>query len=240
MSWKVLSAISIVFMATVVLAANPTGVSARTYSEIAGSPSCPSGTHLLNLEPPAAGTFTLSNGGRVVISNLTATSFDWAIHPDSIRQIDAGVVIVQGGPAAALYTYSPTPDTDDADTGLRAPLNPSTNQPYNITLIRLCFDPKWPTATPTSTLPATILSTATPTATPTVTATATPAATEITSTTSIQATPTPQGTPVVPLPPKTGNAGLLGGSGSGTVAAAALWLLITAVIAGRLVVGRQR
>lgn len=261
MSWKVLSAVSLVVIVTLVtMAASPSRVAARTYSEIAGSPNCPSGTHLLNLEPPAAGTFTLSNGGRVVISNLTATSFDWAIHADSIRVIDAGIIIVKGGPAAALYTYSPGVDADDADTGLRAPLDPSNNQPYPITQIRFCFDPKRP-GTPTATATATVSPTATVTVSPTVTPaaaaaasstatatatatpppapTATPAQTSAVASTTFQATPTPQAA-VSPLPPKTGNAGLLGDSASGWTPAAAILALITAVVAGRLLVSRQR
>ncbi len=104
-----------------------------------GASDCSTGTHLLKIDVVANGTYTLSNGGQVIISNYNGTTFDWAIAAGSLHTIDANVVLVKGGRAQMAYFY----DTfDDSDTNLTAPINPRNGKPYGISHVEFCFDPK--------------------------------------------------------------------------------------------------
>jgi hypothetical protein len=60
--------------------------------------------------------------------------FDWS----SSVGIDA--VIVKGGSTANVYTY----DEATGDTGLHAPINPNTNQPFGLSHIEFCVDEDQP------------------------------------------------------------------------------------------------
>lgn len=104
-----------------------------------GNATCSSGTALLKLDPVTNGTHTLSDGSKVIISNYNGTTFDWAIHADSLHDIDASVVLVKGGPATMAYFYG---TLEDYDTRLTAPINPNNGRPYGISHVSFCFDPK--------------------------------------------------------------------------------------------------
>ena len=104
-----------------------------------GNTSCSSGTALLKLDPLSNGTKTLSDDSKITISNYNGTTFDWAIHPDSLNDIDASVVLVKGGPATMAYFYG---TLQDSDVQLSAPINPKSGQPYGISHVEFCFDPK--------------------------------------------------------------------------------------------------
>src|SRR5690606_28295250 len=77
-----------------------------------GNTACSSGTALLKLDPVTNGTHTLSDGSKIIISNYNGKTFDWAIHPDSLHDIDASVVLVKGGPATMAYFYGTLQDSD--------------------------------------------------------------------------------------------------------------------------------
>jgi len=117
---------------------NPTATAISTETQ-GGNTTCSSGTALLKLDPVTNGTHTLSDGSKIIISNYNGTTFDWAIHPDSLHDIDASVVLVKGGPATMAYFY----DTqDDVDEKLSAPINGNNGRPYGISHVSFCFDPK--------------------------------------------------------------------------------------------------
>jgi hypothetical protein len=89
------------------------------------------------VDPVADGTY---GGGAVIISNAGDKSFDWAIHPDFLQQVDISAVIVKGGPDASLiYFYND--NTDDSDTGLVGP-EKSPGKRYGVSHITFCFDKK--------------------------------------------------------------------------------------------------
>lgn len=102
--------------------------------------------HNYKVDPPRNGTFTLSNGGQVIISNFDGDSFDWAIAPSSLSIVDAYVILVKGGPYTKAYFYNPADrdPADDSGTGLTAALNPNNRngKNYGISHITFCFDNK--------------------------------------------------------------------------------------------------
>lgn len=107
-----------------------------------GNTTCSSGTALLKLDPVTNGTHTLSDGSKINISNYNGKTFDWAIHPDSLDDIDASVVLVKGGPATMAYFYQQDGTDQDSDTMLSAPLNGNNGRLYGISHVSFCFDPK--------------------------------------------------------------------------------------------------
>ena len=117
-----------------------------SHTTVAGNVRCSVGTHLLKIDPVANGTYTLSNGGQIIISNFDGTSFDWAIAPGSLNLIDANVVLVKGGPNTEKYQYLPFSlsgfPAHDADQGLTPPLNPNNGKYYGVSHISFCFDDK--------------------------------------------------------------------------------------------------
>ena len=100
--------------------------------------------HNYKVDPPRNGTFNLSNGGQVIISNFDGESFDWAIAPASLSIVDAYVILVKGGPYTKAYFYLPSDrdPADDSGTGLTAALNERNGKTYGISHITFCFDEK--------------------------------------------------------------------------------------------------
>ena len=159
---------------------------------VASNPSCTGFGYQSGFKDDNAGpgTFVVPGSGTITVSvNGSTQTFNWS----ATFGIDA--VIVKGGPNANLYIYQP-PTESISDTGLHAPLNPSTATFFGLSHIEFCYDTD-PTATPSPTA----TSTGTPlagTATATVTGTRLPSATP--TTTGTPATPTntsvPTSTPV--------------------------------------------
>ena len=73
------------------------------------------------------------------IANARPGQVRLEIHPDSLNDIDASVVLVKGGPATMAYFYG---TLQDSDVQLSAPINPKSGQPYGISHVEFCFDPK--------------------------------------------------------------------------------------------------
>ncbi len=86
-----------------------------------GNPSCAGG---LKIEPVQSGQY-----GPVTIS-VSGQSFSFSTNGDVVTS-----VIVKGGPGYNLYSY-PAPGVT-ADSGLTAPTNAKTGQPYGLS--HLCF-----------------------------------------------------------------------------------------------------
>jgi hypothetical protein len=107
------------------------------HDPVAGNPRCPGdAAYSLKIEAEdlAVGTY-----GAIDITAYNGTYVSWRINQAFLDTYDANLVIVKGGPNAALYYY----DTwDDADTNLRSPINPNNSKPYGISHVSFCFDPK--------------------------------------------------------------------------------------------------
>ena len=89
------------------------------------------------VDPPVNGP--VGPNGEIIISNLDEDSFDWAIAPDYLDDLDIAAVIVKGGPDTAIvYVYGDT--TDDSDTNLQAAWNKKSA--YGVSHIDFCFDKK--------------------------------------------------------------------------------------------------
>jgi hypothetical protein len=86
-----------------------------------GNPSCAGG---LKIEPVTTGQY-----GPVRIT-VTGSSFSFSTNGDLVNS-----VIVKGGSGYNLYSY-PAPGVT-ADSGLTAPVNAKTGQPYGLS--HLCF-----------------------------------------------------------------------------------------------------
>ena len=54
-------------------------------------------------------------------------------------------MLVKGGPATMAYFYG---TFQDADTKLTAPINGNNGQPYGISHVSFCFDPKGEVSNP--------------------------------------------------------------------------------------------
>jgi hypothetical protein len=86
----------------------------------------------LKIDPPASGTYNLSdNSGSVTVTLTRSSTFDWS----STFGIDA--VIVKGGPGANVYFYNPE---STGDTNLVTPTNPKNEKHYGLSHITFCFD----------------------------------------------------------------------------------------------------
>lgn len=91
------------------------------------------------LEPVADGTFPLAFNGLTgsVTVDVRDTSlgqvFDFSFSGDFV----ALGVFVKGGPGGNLYDYSP--DGEDADTGLHAPVNASNGRYFGLSHISFCL-----------------------------------------------------------------------------------------------------
>jgi hypothetical protein len=140
-----------------------------------GNARCPAGTTELKVEPVESGTFT--DGTLTVTLVVTGATFDWT------SNIGVDVVIVKGGNVSNVYDYRPGEST--GDTGLSAPINPKTGEPFGLSHVSFCYDVEEPTTT-TTTAPTTTTSTTAP---PTTTTSTTPS----TTTPSTSTTPTSAG-----------------------------------------------
>ncbi len=94
--------------------------------------------HDVKIDPPANGTYPLSNGGAVKIKNFDGTSFDWEIV--DIHVVDAWVVLVKGGPYTEVYMYAN--NLVNSDYGLTAAVNAKNGKYYGVSHISFCFDKK--------------------------------------------------------------------------------------------------
>src|SRR5687768_14508956 len=102
---------------------------APTVDYVAGNPKCAdvaAGYKAFKFESPRG---SMQGSGFTV--NVSGKTFSWS----SAEGVD--VVIVKGGPNANVYRYSPE---STGDTGLQAPKNPSSGQPYGLSHIEFCFD----------------------------------------------------------------------------------------------------
>ena len=101
---------------------------------------CPAGSGSalsFKIDPVASGTY-----GPVTIT-VNGSSFDWVLN-DNVKY-DMGAVLVKGGPSSVhvyVYDYADPVSYDDASTGLVAATNPNTGQPYGLSHITFCLDPK--------------------------------------------------------------------------------------------------
>ncbi len=86
----------------------------------------------LKVEPPATGTY--GDGTLEVFVDVNGKFFDWNVTESSQEAVDA--VIVKGGPNANVYSY----DEATAASGLSAPTNPKTGEPYGLSHISFCYD----------------------------------------------------------------------------------------------------
>jgi hypothetical protein len=111
---------------------------ANDSTRVGGNPGCPAGStfYTLKLEDWQLGVGTF---GAIDITAYDGKYVSWKINKDFLSIYDADVVIVKGGPTAMLYFYD---KWDDADTNLRAPINPNNGKPYGISHVSFCFDPK--------------------------------------------------------------------------------------------------
>jgi hypothetical protein len=137
-----------------------------------GNAKCPAGTTELKVEPVESGTFT--EGPLTVTLVVTGDTFSFT------SNIGVDVVIVKGGNVSNVYDYRPGEST--GDTGLQAPINPKTGEPFGLSHISFCFDVEEPTTTTTTAPPTTTTSTTAPPTTTTST-TAPPTSTTTPSTT---------------------------------------------------------
>lgn len=133
---KVLTTLAGFLLAAMLLptaAAHAASVPPDFYS---GNPTCQDLGYAYGLKPtPEAtpnGTYFLNNGtdSVTVASNGTGLS-SWS------STIGMDAVIVKGGPAANVYTYSPE---SMSDTNLVTPTNPNNNQPYGLSHVVFCYD----------------------------------------------------------------------------------------------------
>jgi hypothetical protein len=108
-----------------------TGVAAATTTtDQPGNPRCAAGMTEVKIEPVQQG-FTAFAGGSITVSDRT---FSWSTD----QGVDA--VIVKGGPNATINTL----DEARSGEGYRAPINPSSGQPYGLSHISFCFDADQP------------------------------------------------------------------------------------------------
>jgi len=125
------------------------------------------------------GVYQIDGLHSVTVLTEDNVSFDW------LATLGMDAVIVKGGPSESnVYVYDP--ETSE-DTDLTAPMNPNSDKPYGLSVIRFCFDIE-PDPTPT------------PTSTPTPTPTFTPPPPTPTFT---PPPPTPTSTPTFTPPPPT-------------------------------------
>ena len=98
----------------------------------------------LKIQPVANGTYTLTSssgtllGGApedpnnsITLSGVSGSNFNWS------ATLDIQAVIVKGGPDSNTFVYFPE---DTADTGLHAPINPGTGQPYGLSHVTFCHN----------------------------------------------------------------------------------------------------
>jgi hypothetical protein len=198
LSWLVVAALATaaLFPLPAFAAPPPPGVApnAEDVQFVDGNPECDT-EHSTKVDPPAEGTF-----GPVEITNLTDTSFDWALTASGLDDFDMAAVIVKAGSGAFVYFYEDT--TDDSDTNLQSPSNDNDPQApqADISHLVFCYNDKQepePTPTPVEPTPTPVEPTPTPvepTPTP-VEPTPTPVEPTPTPTGEVEPTATPTATP---------------------------------------------
>jgi hypothetical protein len=150
-------------------AADPASAAAVTPVLVEGSPTCSAfdadGTMLKiegagGLDAGDSGTYTVA--GLTVSLDIYSTEAGWAFDWTSDAPVE--VVVAKGGPVANVYTYGGA----TGDTGLHAPLNPTSESWYGLSHVSFCTgDTTTTTETSTDTTPPT---TFTPTTKTTATA----------------------------------------------------------------------
>jgi uncharacterized repeat protein (TIGR01451 family) len=114
---------------------------ADSHLTVAGSPPCPVGTTLADVEPAVSGTYgdgavelDVAEGGASVAWQLTASGVDvW----------DMAAVIVGGDENSVIYFYdSGSGGFDDADTGLTAAPNEPGGELPDVGRVAFCVDRK--------------------------------------------------------------------------------------------------
>ena len=134
------------------------GATHVTPTQVSGNATCPAGTTELKVEPVESGTFT--QGALTVTLVVTGNTFSFT------SNIGVDVVIVKGGPNSNVYDYRPGEST--GDTGLHAPINPKTGEPFGLSHVSFCFDVEQPTTSTTSTSTTSTSTTSTSTTSSTV------------------------------------------------------------------------
>ncbi|WP_301662749.1 hypothetical protein [Methanoculleus frigidifontis] len=124
---------------------------------------------------------------------LEARTLSWSL-PAGVTY--TGTIVVNGGGVANPYNYV----NANSDSGLVAPINPNTGEPYAISNVEFCgnIDVTPPTTTPTTTIPTTTPTTTIPTTTPTTTIPTTTPTTTIPTTTPTTTIPTTTPTTTIP------------------------------------------
>jgi LPXTG-motif cell wall-anchored protein len=138
-------------------------------TEEPGNAKCPAGTTELKVEPVESGTF--SDGTLTVTLVVTGDTFSWT------SNIGVDVVIVKGGNVSNVYTYDPE---STGDTGLHAPINPNTGEPFGLSHVSFCYDVEQPTTSTTSTSTTSTSTTSTSTTSTSTTSTTVPDTTSTT------------------------------------------------------------
>jgi hypothetical protein len=201
LSWLVVGALTVAALVpgTVSATHDPTiAPNANSHQFVDGNPTCgPNQFFEFKVDPPVSGP--VGPNGEIIISNLTAFSFDWALSADARHLYEMAAVIVKASNGAEVYFYTDT--GDDSDTNLQSPAN-GGDQQAEISHIEFCFNQKGaPTPTPTPTPEPTPTPTPEPTPTPTPNPTPTPTPNP-TPTPTPPPNPTPTPTPV-PTPTPT-------------------------------------
>ncbi len=176
---------------------------ANSHQTVNGEPSCDANQYYDFVVNGAPANGPVGPAGEIIISNATATSFDWALSidwtkpTDARRAYDMAAVIVQSANAAIVYFYNDA--GDDSDTNLQSVGSGQELAP--ITHVEFCFNQKGVRPTPTPEPTPTPTPESTPTPTPEPTPTPTPESTP-TPTPEPTPTPTPEPTPT-PTPEPT-------------------------------------
>jgi hypothetical protein len=160
----------------------PASATHVTPTQESGNARCPNGTTELKVEPVESGIFT--DGTLEVTLIVTGATFSFT------SNIGVDVVIVKGGNVSNVYTYDPE---STGDTGLQAPINPKTGEPFGLSHVSFCYDVEAPTTTTTTAPTTTTSTTAPPTTTTSTTAPPTSTTTPSTTTPSTSTPPTSAG-----------------------------------------------
>jgi LPXTG-motif cell wall-anchored protein len=163
-----------------VLPGGTAGATHVTPTQVPGNATCPAGTTELKVEPVESGTFT--DGTLTVTLVVTGDTFSFT------SNIGVDVVIVKGGPNSNVYDYRPGEST--GDTGLHAPINPKTGEPFGLSHVSFCYDVEQPTTTTSTSSTSTTSTTVVPTSSTSSTSTTMKPTTTSTSTTSTTLAPT--------------------------------------------------
>lgn len=129
------------------------GVTADRHVYVPGNPGCPEGTadgtsFKIEAGDIVVGSEYPSDTKLVRVTSYDGTVFGWTFTAPGTDGFDVAAVIVKGGSGnndantggAIIYFYNDT--SDDGDSGLAPPINDSTGQPFGISHVQFCLDPK--------------------------------------------------------------------------------------------------